>query len=237
MGVIYYNGVPSTFYGIQVETQPGYLVPEKDVEVIHVPGRNGDLIIDKGVYQNVNREYSISCVTYEREFDSLVQAINTWLHPGPGYFRLEDTYDPEFYREAICKDEVDIENFFGHGAKTTLTFNCKPQKYLKSGEDPRIFESAGTLRNPTLYVAKPLIKVYGSGSGVLTIGSYVVSLTAINEYVIIDSELMDVYKEQENKNSTATLADGFPLLNPGSNGILFSGGITKVQITPRWWSL
>jgi phage-related protein len=41
----------------------------------------------------------------------------------------------------------------------------------------------------------------------------------------------------ENRNSTITLNNGFPKLVPGENNISFSGGITSVEVIPKWWTL
>ena len=46
MGVIVFNGISSKDVGIEVETFPEYTIPEREYEAIHVPGRNGDVIID-----------------------------------------------------------------------------------------------------------------------------------------------------------------------------------------------
>lgn len=46
MGVITFNGIASDKLGIQVEHPPGYETPKKDYEIVHVPGRNGDVYID-----------------------------------------------------------------------------------------------------------------------------------------------------------------------------------------------
>ena len=60
MGVITFNGIASDKLDIQVEHPPGYETPKKDYEIVHVPGRNGDVYIDKGSYQNVSRTYDIA---------------------------------------------------------------------------------------------------------------------------------------------------------------------------------
>ena len=41
MGVITFNGITSSSVGVEVETFPNYVAPQKDYEVIHIPGRNG----------------------------------------------------------------------------------------------------------------------------------------------------------------------------------------------------
>ena len=63
MGVIIYNGISSEEFAIQVEHPPGYETPEKDYEVTHIPGRNGDIYVDKGSYKNASRSYDI-CLLY-----------------------------------------------------------------------------------------------------------------------------------------------------------------------------
>lgn len=45
-----------------------------------------------------------------------------------------------------------------------LAFNCKPYRYLKSGEVPETFTASGSILNRTLYDAAPLIRVYGKGN-------------------------------------------------------------------------
>ena len=58
----------------------------------------------------------------------------------------------------------------------------------------------------------------------------------IDEYLEIDSELMNCFKGTELKNGSVS-GDGFPELSKGDNVLSFSGGITRVEIVPRWVSL
>ena len=47
----------------------------------------------------------------------------------------------------------------------TLIFNCKPQRWLTSGEAPSAIAASGnTITNPTLYDSSPLLDVEGYGS-------------------------------------------------------------------------
>ena len=64
------------------------------------------------------------------------------------------------------------------------------------------------------------------------------TLKAADGYTDIDCDLEDAYKGSANKNGCLQLYSGeFPTLAPGENGITLGTGITKVEITPRWWSL
>ena len=47
MGNFKFNGTSSEDLGLVIQTPPTYSFPERELETVHVPGRNGDLIIDK----------------------------------------------------------------------------------------------------------------------------------------------------------------------------------------------
>lgn len=241
MGVIIFNGIPSTDYGIHVEKPPVYATPERDYEVVHIPGRSGDLLIDNGSYQNVARTYDISVGEIDGDFTKLASGVSEWLHSASGYARLEDTYEPDYFRMAYYVADSEMENLFHQAGKMSVEFNCKPARFLKIGERAVLFSAAGFLRNPTFQKSFPKIVVTASGSGSLTIGSQTVTISGLTgtTRMVIDSDLQDVYEESAmtNLNGKVTFSDGFPRLTPGPNSIAFTGSITLVEVTPRWWIL
>ena len=240
MGLIVFNGISSKDVGIEAETFPEYTIPEREYEAIHVPGRNGDVIIDNGTYKNVSRSYKVSIATYDIPYHQKMSGVAKWLHSAPGYARLEDSYEPAFYRLAYYNESVSIENLFNEAGKATINFVCKPQRFYKSGEQAIAFSSAGEIQNGTVNIALPLIKVTKVNlQGHITVGNTTITIAADSGNIIIDSELQDVYNaDGENKNSVVTFDDGiFPLLQPGSNEISFDGGVTKVEVIPRWWTI
>jgi predicted phage tail component-like protein len=237
VGVITYNGKTSDNL-FQVERPPVYEYPERDVDVISVPGRNGDIIIDKGSYKNVNRPYEISVGSISGDFTQLVNKIVEWLHTSTKYARLEDSYEPDYYRMAAYTDGGSIENLYHMAGKTTLNFNCKPQRFLKVGDTPVTINATTLLNNPTNFIALPIITVSGSGTGILRVGDTIVNITTIQNGMIIDSMAGDAYKGTDNLNGTVDLSNkDFPSLIPGDNEISFSGGITSVSIIPKWWTI
>lgn len=143
MGVIIFNGRSSTEFGIEVEHLPDYDTPERDYDIIHVPGRNGDLVIDTGSFKNTSRKYQISVATRGEAFYEKIKPIVEWLHSSSGYARLEDTYEPDYYRLAYYRESNTIDNLFDDAGRATITFTCKPQRYLKSGELPTSFVEGG----------------------------------------------------------------------------------------------
>ena len=241
MGVIIFNGIPSTNYGIHVETPPGYATPERDYEVVHIPGRNGDLVIDNGSYKNVTRKYSISVGEIDGNFTTLAAGVSEWLHSASGYARLEDSYESDYFRLAYYVADAEMENLFHQAGKMSIEFNCKPARFLKAGERAVSFTTAGSLRNPTFQKSFPKLTVVVSGSGTLTVRDQTITISGLttSTRMVIDSELQDVYEEGSltNLNSKVSFSDGFPLLSPGVNTITFTGSITSVEVIPRWWIL
>lgn len=237
MGAIVFNGISSEDYRIQVEHPPGYETPERDYEIIHVPGRNGDIVLDKGSYKNVSRKYEIAVASHHREFTSQANDISKWLHSASGYARLEDSYEPDYYRLAFYEEATDIANIIQYAGRATVSFNCKPQRFLKVG-DISIFPKSGEIiRNPTVFASLPIIIVRGSGSGVMKIGGYTATISSISSPLTINSEIQDIYSGVLNKNATVTLSSGFPKLTPGNNDISYSGGISSLEVIPKWWTL
>ena len=91
------------------------------------------------------------------------------------------------------------------------------------------------LWNRTNFEAQPLIRVYGTGAGTVGIGPYLITISEIDEYVDIDCELMDAYKGLINCNKNVAFnADSFKIPT-GVNGVNFTGLITSVIVTPRYF--
>lgn len=238
MGIITFSGVSSATYGIQVEHPPEYETPEREYDVTPIPGRNGDIVQDNGSYKNVPRVYEIAVGSLEKTYTAMAKDIAVWLHGSPGYRRLEDSYEPDYFRLAMYKESNVLSNLYQHAGRTKINFNCKPQRYLKTGETMIPTISGGTIVNHTNQIALPLIRVKGSGAGVLHVGSYTVTISSITSYIDIDSEVQDAYSAASiNLNLYVTLSKGYPKLIPGNNTITFSGGITSVEVTPRWWTI
>ncbi len=207
--------------------------PEREYEYVSVPGKNGDLIIDKGRYKNKTIPYKAYIID---KYAANVMGLRNALLTQKGYQRLEDTINPDEFRMAqVIPFEVDEVGVLRAG-EFTIEFNCKPQRFLKSGELPITYSAAGNIFNITNESAKPLIRVYGSGSGTVGIGSETITISSISSYVDIDCEIMNAFKGATNCNGNVSFTDNI-VLKPGLNGISFTGNITSVVITPRWFRI
>lgn len=226
-------------FGLIASGSGTFNAPQRDVDIVSVVGRNGDLIIDNGRYKNITVSYPVFICD---NFAERAQAARSWLLSKDGYKRLEDNYHPHHYRLAAFAGPIDFDmKFLNRIGETTLSFNCKPQRFLKIGEYPVSLSSGSVLHNPTAFTALPLITVYGSAPGNLIIGDITVQIKELADQITLDCELQDAYRHvgdgaPENKNG-CIYAPKFPVLQPGDNLIVCSGGITGVTIIPRWWEL
>lgn len=232
----YINGVNSANYGIVLQGAAIYNAPERDVTLIEVPGRNGALTIDNGRFKNVIVQYPVAILG---ELKTTAIAANAWLMSHKGYAKLSDDLTPNHYRLARCVGGFDVEaaGYAEKAATATIRFDCMPQRFLNSGDTAvEITASGYTLTNPTLYDALPLIKVEGSGNITMSVGGYIVGITGLTSSVTIDCELQDAYNGSQNMNSIISVLN-YPKLGAGDNVVGWTGSVTKVAITPRWWTV
>ena len=221
-------------FKVYISGQGTYTAPARLYSAYEVPGRNGDLLVDEKRFENVDLTYPAFIYV---DMKNNVEGFRNFMLSQTGYQRLEDTYHPNEYRLAFYKDGLEAAIDQRHEfASFEVTFNCKPQRYLKSGERVITLESNGSIMNPTRFESKPLLRVYGTGQ--LTIGSKHLTISQTNVYTDIDCEMMDCFKGTTNRNAYVTFSDyNFPTLAPGVNNFTLGSGITKVEITPRWWQL
>jgi len=134
-----YNGTRSSDLGVFVSGSGSFDAAEFDVDKYEIPGRNGDLILSNNRYKNVEITYP---AFIPKAFMDKVQNVRNWLRSSKVYARLEDTYDMDHYRLGI---PTGVQSFSpenrNDGANFEMTFDCKPQRFLKVGETPETVEA------------------------------------------------------------------------------------------------
>ena len=201
-----FNGVSSDNYKVTVEKCPSYPVAQRVVEHIQVPGRNGDLIRDTGAYGNVEQTYSIWFDGRNDSMQEAARAIALWLNGSKGYCRLEDTYDQDVYRMAVMSNYTEYRNFRNRIGRADVTFSCKPQRWLKSGESLQDFTyiaGVGQLANPYMD-CYPIYAVTGA-TNITVDGSEIVISNNSGKTLYIDSETQDCWSGSLTRNDTAIL--------------------------------
>jgi len=242
MNYFNFNGHSSADFGIRINKKSVFCAPKRDATLLSIPGRNGDIVYSNKKYSNVNVSYTcfVSAKSKEELADKLTD-IKNWLYrEADSYHDLTDTYEPNFKKIAIFNNKLDITDEVSKIGSFTITFSCKPLRYLIAGLEVQTYTDVAHLFNTYITPAKPYIKIYGSGDGTLKLtnddGVHIWNISSIDEYIELDSELMSAFKDTELKNNLVS-GEGFPELIEGQNSIRFEGGITKIEIIPRWVSL
>lgn len=240
-----FDGKSSLDFGCYITESDTFNSASKTQSKISVPGRNGDVIVSDNRYDNV--PYSIKVGMYgssENDLHYKIRELRSYLLSRKGYCRLEDDYHSDEYRMAQFADSIDFDITNLIVGEATLTFDAKPQHFLKSGETKLVFTANGKIENPTYFESNPLLRVYGQGK--LEIGSGLIKIkipsSISSNYIDIDCETWNCTEESNNMNAYVTVSKNgaehyFPTLEEGTNQVVLGTGITKVEVIPRWWLL
>lgn len=231
----YLDGVDAIDVGIQLQSPVEFSEAVPVVEAQTIPGRNGDLIFDTGSFEN--RSGTVSCFCLQTDVENAISASGRFLLGKKGYRRLECSDDPEHYWMARVENSPQISMRMRTLAPFDIRFDCKPQRFLKSGEFPIVIDSACNIHNQYGMDALPIIRVYGSGEGQISVGDCVVELKDITDGMILDSDTQNAYSHTSINLNSTIYAPEFPVLKGGDNYISFSGGVERLEIIPRWWEL
>lgn len=177
---ITFGGVNSADFDLYIGGEGTFNAPKRSVEIVDVPGRNGAIVIDKGHFENIEVTYTV--INQEDNLTAFSQKLSDFrnaLCAQRGYQRLSDTFHPDEFRLALFVDDFEVKPIeYANASEFQITFNCKPQRYLVSGEAPVVVANGDTLTNPTLFDAEPLLAV--KGHGVVGFNGY--EINVINPY-------------------------------------------------------
>lgn len=229
-----FAGYDTRTLGVEVFEGDTFGAPQRIYDPTAIPGRSGSFLLDGKRYEDISHTYA--CVIYQN-FENNLTRLRNILASRVGYQRLEDSIHPdEFYKAYYADDFTSFVNQHRDMGHCDVTFTRKPQRYLKSGETAVTLTANGSVENPTLFPSQPLLRIYGTGT--VGIGDNAITITSADGYTDIDCEMMEAFKGTASCNAYVQIqGNDFPVLKPGTNGITLGTGITRVDITPRWFRL
>ena len=199
-----FGGINASTYNVfTLSGEKIYDMPTRQVELIDIPGRNGSLPIDKGSYNNITVEYDCFCYgTNQADFKQKISAFTNAIASKIGYQRLSDTYHPDTYRMAMFIEGLEVTKVTGNEnmGRFTLKFNCKPQRYLISGEAEIEVSNGDVVNNPTLFDASPLLMI--DGYGMVSFNGYDIEISQDTIDIPTDSLWEAENKRYTNRNQT-----------------------------------
>jgi len=233
-----YKGIKSNDMHLRVLNDISFTSPTRDVNVVQVPGRDGDLIMDNGRYNSVIR--SVPCrleAPDDVNIEHLANRINNWLIDDGRFHEFSWSNDPDFKYLARVEGDVSSSRMLSRLGRTVIDFRLHPVKYLRSSLEAREVASGIVLSNQFEIDAKPMIRIVGGGDITLHIGGRPLVLHGISEGCVIDSETQTITDLQGRVTLFERMRSPFPILRPGFNQVLFFRDDIQVFITPRLGAL
>lgn len=204
------------------------LVPraEKKVEKIEIPGRNGCLFADTESYRDIS--YTIECNTKK---NADMNDIKQWLL-GSGELVLSN--QPDVFYKGYIYNQLDIETMVRFFKSFQVQFILQPfayslEKYIKKLEGE--MESSLIITDATEKMY-PILNIYGNEEVNITINKQSLVVHP-QQYITIDCEMLEAYKDNQNANSKVLGDIGKIALNPGRNEIYIVGNYDKIEIEYR----
>ena len=227
--IIWKNKNSNDISGLIISELSPISKPKMRTNVTEIDGLDGD-IVDYLGYKSYNKSVLIG-LTKNYDIDEIIAYFN-----GSGKLVLSN--EPDKYYNAQIIDSIDYNRLINF-KKAIVKFYVQPYKFLLN-ESSYILEIATetslSVLNKGLEKSKPIITLYGTGEiEILINGNSIFSVNmGTDEYITIDSEKEEAYKDAVLKNRQ--MSGTFPELNPGINVISWVGNLTKIEVAPksRW---
>ena len=228
---IKWKGIDSnTINGLIICELPPITKPKMKTSITKIDGRDGDIIEELG-YESYVKNIQIGLAN-NFDIDSVIKYFT-----GAGDLVMSN--EPNKIYKCQITDKIDYEKLLRFKT-ATVKFYTQPYKYLKDETETDLSittETSVTINNQGLEIAKPIIKLTGSGTVEISINNSVIfDYTFPNNEteVTIDSIEEEAYLNGVYKNRNMT--GSFPVLQPGQNIISWSGDLTRIKIQPksRW---
>ena len=256
-----WNGVRCTTYGMHALTMPPFISPAERMEQITIPGKAGALTFLEGdeVYDPL--VLSSSCVIddpYGTDpshpyATSPIEQISAWLK---GYGTVKFANRREGYYKGRIANQISFDQAVrGNPHRLfSVQFQCDPFFYLDSGDtsftitaDQGESSTSQLITNPGNCSSMPILRVYGSGEGTIMCGGSTMTIdfdgdendTAIPD-IKLDCEAKIAYRGTSGDPLDPLILYGTRVsgewfkIPAGTSYFVISGGITSIQITPRW---
>lgn len=252
---------PSDGWMIEATAEKTFVTPERDVEFVEIPGKDGSIAFDNGRFKNIKLPLDVIFLPQRQLGDMMAVRIFYGvlgrIAKKIGYQKLFLPYRTDAYRLAVYRGSSNGKpDPWYDSATVTLNFECKPFWYLLAGEEVYTVDStSGTavwLPDDT-YSAKPLIRFYPLDSlpcSIFVGNDIIVYADNVNTnlypYIDIDFEAMTIsyngqslaqYVEVRKKDGSIGFSDLVDFIDPGDTEYIGVSQGCRAEIRTRAVSL
>ena len=208
--------------GIIVEKTPEISKGKKKINIYEIPGRNGFLSVDTGVYEPFSLTLECHCLDTANK-DEIKKLLD-------GFGTL--TFDNQRQYYAVINDAIPFEKVLRF-KRFQINFLVNPV-----AEDIDITTASITNNPQTLNIQnsysniEPILKITCTGNVSITINNKTFTLSDTNGSYILDCKNKIIVDSNGNNKSSLMKYD-FPTLVNGNNSIEYTGTITNFTIEYR----
>jgi phage-related protein len=222
--------------GLVIQELPPITKPKIRTQITEIDGKDGDFVDELG-FGSYQKEIKIGLLG---NYD-----VNQIAKYFTGSGQVIFSNEPDKYYNAAIYEQIDFERLINL-KEAVVKFYCQPYKYLV--DEPTVDvaitdQTSISVTNQGLEPAKPIITLYGTDVVEILING--LSIFQLNfstnpevsdEYLTVDSELQECYKDTVKTLKNRSMTGEFPNLNPGENIISWTGSLTEIKIKPksRW---
>lgn len=224
LGDVIFNSRHSLDLNLKLKSYPSIPQSTEEYEEIEIEGRNGTLILNKGTYKNKQITFNFTRLSDSfLDFDDVYYWLNNINDKRLIWGRRDRCY--------IVKKIVygDIQQEYETIGNFDVTFMCEPFLEDLESTKQKIIGNGFNIFYLGTAPGDSIIKVGGNGNIQIAINSEAMTIKNVNEYVEIDSKLLQVRNKNGTSKDMDTLGD-FPVLKNGLNIISYSGNIYKLEI-------
>lgn len=223
------NDVYIAEYSMHLARFPEVPTPEQDIEYVNIRGRHG----------NLTKKYAFKDIPYSLEFfffddapfKTAFRQVKLILFQAR---KMLITDDETVFYKVKSVNIMNAENEVAKFGRFIVNFTLDPFQY-EVQDSTQTITSRTTLTNPG-HESQPIITATVAGTGRIYINDQEIVIQDINGTIIIDSELMNAYRNNNGiiTNLNKHMIGDFPIFKNGNNVIDFDGDITKLEVNPRW---
>lgn len=226
---ISFNNILGSSFGIYMKTRPSIPAAKEKVDRIEVPGRDGELLVRKGVYESTEITCEFNYIGPENLWARKWREAKRWLSVGNAELKFSD--DPEVFYIISCAEVHEITKRGNRIGDFKATFITKDGlSYLMHGK--REYDISEYLFNHGI-TSNPLYRITGNGLCTLMVNGRSVTANVSGD-IIIDTEKMISYRSDGKSQNTALSGDYEDIyLQEGENIVSVTDGFT-CKVVPRW---
>lgn len=224
-----FKGKKSTDLGVEIVEFPELQRPTRRVDTQEIDGMDGNYTIDLGSYDTYKIQFT--CVINKLDKNAkTVESVMEWLS---GSGKLILSTDPFKCYTARIANAIPIADVIWIFPEFKVVFEVQPFRKSVNVFDEKIVVNKPTaVYNRGDYTSLPIITMKGNGDMSLTVNGDTFNLSGVDGYVTINSEMQEVYKDDESRN-TLYKTRKFPQFEVGRNQLSFTGA-EEIEIVPNW---